>query len=163
MSLAATAMNVVVFGFVSPTSELLTFLGTILGISVIVMSVLDFFTRRLSVLSHQPAPIKRAPPLHDRLAYDKRGALVALTVEDHYVSAQTDKGEDMALMRLADAMREVEETRGTQVHRSHWAAFDQVVKVMKHGDRATLYMTTGAEIPVSRSNMPKLKDAGLIT
>ena len=68
----------------------------------------------------------------------------------------------MLLMRLTDAIREVGSTVGERVHRSYWAAFDQVDRVERHGDRATLHMRTGIEVPVSRANLPKLKEAGLL-
>lgn len=66
------------------------------------------------------------------------------------------------LMRLSDAIREVGAVRGAQVHRSHWAAFDEVVSVTRKGERAVMRMSNGAEIPVSRSNMARLRDSGLL-
>lgn len=104
----------------------------------------------------QPAPIL------DRLAFDKRGPLVALSVEDHYVRVRTTKGEDMLLMRLADAIREVGDTAGLHVHRSHWIATNQVSAAARNGDGAILTMTTGPDIPVSRANIAKIKEAGLL-
>ena len=102
------------------------------------------------------------PPLLDRLPFDKRAPLVAISVEDHYVRIQTTKGEDMILLRLADAIREVGDTHGTQVHRSHWIAFDQVVVATRKGDGATLTMSNGTDIPVSRANVAKIREAGLL-
>ena len=75
---------------------------------------------------------------------------------------RTTKGEEMILMRLADAIREVGVTPGAQVHRSHWAAFDQVAAVTRDGDRAVLQMTIGGDIPVSRRHIPTIKEAGLL-
>ena len=65
-------------------------------------------------------------------------------------------------MRLSDAMKEVGTTHGAHVHRSHWAAFDQVASVRREGDRAVLTMKTGIEIPVSRANISQIKEAGLL-
>jgi hypothetical protein len=116
-------------------------------------------------IAHAPDPASQppAPPaLLDRLPLDKRAPLVALSVEDHYVRIRTLKGEEMVLMRLADAMREVGDTPGAQVHRSHWVAFGQVRAARRDGDRAILTMATGPEIPVSRANLPKIKEAGLL-
>jgi DNA-binding LytR/AlgR family response regulator len=65
-------------------------------------------------------------------------------------------------MRLSDAIRETGDSLGAQVHRSHWAGFDHVARVERLGDRALLHMNTGDQIPVSRANLPKLKEAGLL-
>lgn len=68
----------------------------------------------------------------------------------------------MVLLRLSDAIREVGNTDGLQVHRSHWVAKSAVTKAERTGDRALLSMSHGPDIPVSRSNLPKLRDAGLL-
>lgn len=104
----------------------------------------------------------QAPPLLDRVPYEKRESLVALSVEDHYVRVRTVKGEAMVLMRLADAIREVGDTVGLQVHRSHWVSLDQVTAVARTGDGAVLKMSCGPEIPVSRVNVGKIREVGLL-
>jgi hypothetical protein len=102
------------------------------------------------------------PPLLDRLPLEKRGALVALSVEDHYVRVRTTKGEEMLLMRLGDAIREAAPTPGLRVHRSHWIATGAVRAARRDGDRAVLEMTAGGDIPASRSHIPALREAGLL-
>ncbi len=108
------------------------------------------------------APDNPAPPmparLLERLPADKRGALVSMTVEDHYVRVRTTQGEELLLLRLSDAVEEVGDTRGARVHRSHWAAFDQVREMTRKGDGGLLTMTHGPDIPVSRANMPLVRD-----
>ena len=106
---------------------------------------------------HVPAP-PAAARLLERLPLDKRGALVSMTVEDHYVRVRTTKGEELLLLRLSDAVEEVGDTRGARVHRSHWAAFDQVCEMTRKGDGALLTMTHGPDIPVSRANMTVVRD-----
>lgn len=104
----------------------------------------------------------RAPALLDRLPLDKRGPLVAISVQDHYVQVITTRGRDLLLMRLGDAMREVGDVPGLQVHRSHWVALDQVRAARRVGDRAVLTMTDGQGIPVSRTYLPAIRNAGLL-
>lgn len=162
MTAMVTALNIPVFGFVPALSDDPAFVGTTIAISVIVMAVIDTFNRNLRPHSETMDSGTITPPLLDRLPCDKRGALVAISVEDHYVRVRTTKGEDMLLMRLADAIREVGKTPGDQVHRSHRAAFDHVTKVTKHSDRATLHLTGDVDSPVSRSNLAKLREAGLL-
>ena len=43
-------------------------------------------------------------------------------MEDHYVRVFTDAGESLILLRLSDAMAEVRDVPGLQIHRSHWVA-----------------------------------------
>lgn len=103
------------------------------------------------------APTADTPRLLDRLPLDKRGALVSLSVEDHYVQVTTTRGREMLLMRLRDAIGETDPVPGLQVHRSHWVALEHVTRVTKRGDGALITTSTGAEIPVSRSSMPELR------
>lgn len=150
------AINLMAFRPHIDLAAMLDLLGGVMVISVIISAVTSILNTPAD-----PAPAG-TPPILDRLPFEKRGALVALSVEDHYVRVQTVKGEEMILMRLSDAMREVGETAGAQVHRSHWAAFQAVAGARREGERAILTMTTGAEIPVSRANLPKIRAAGLL-
>src|SRR4051794_29307167 len=74
-----------------------------------------------------------APSQPARLPDRLRGArLLAVEAEDHYLRFHTDRGSDLLLMRLADAIAELEGL-GTQTHRSWWVARDAVVAVEKRG------------------------------
>jgi hypothetical protein len=117
------------------------------------------------VLDRQPGqaiPLPGDPALLRRLPLDRRGALVALRGEDHYVHVTTTRGREMLLMRLSDAIAESAPVQGLRVHRSHWVAVDQVRAVRRQGDGAVLTLHDGTEVPVSRSAMPALRDAGLL-
>lgn len=163
-------VNAVTFGWRPSGTEWPTFLGTIFAIALIVTIVLHIARRHSAPpaaaqdpqKAPQKAPHLAPPPLLDRLPFDKRGALVALSVEDHYVRVRTSKGEDLVLMRLSDAIREVGDTAGAQVHRSHWVAWDQIRAARREKDRAILTVTGGHDIPVSRANLPVIKEAGLL-
>ena len=106
------------------------------------------------------ADIASEPPLLRRLPADKRGGLLRLTMNDHYVSVATDGGEEMLLMRLGDAMNEAWPEEGLRVHRSHWVARRAVREVRRDGDRAALSLVNGEEIPVSRARLRDLREAG---
>ena len=108
-----------------------------------------------------PAP-PNPPPLLDRLPLDQRAPLVSLSVEDHYVRVRTTKGETMVLLRLGDAIRETTGVDGLQVHRSHWVALDHVQAARREADRAVLTLAHGPDIPVARSYIPAIRDAGLL-
>ncbi len=102
------------------------------------------------------------PALLDRLPFDKRGALISMTVRDHYVEIVTTSGTELLLMRLSDAIRETTGCKGMQIHRSHWIALDQIIAVNRDGPRANVRLSDGRDIPASRTYVPALKEAGLL-
>ena len=112
-----------------------------------------------------PDPVAGAvqpPCILDRLPLDKRGPLLSLSVEDHYVRVRTGKGETLVLMRLSDAIRETGDVAGGQVHRSHWVGWNAVRTARRQGDRAILTLADGSAVPVGRANLPKIREAGLL-
>ncbi len=160
VSLVIAAINAVVFGPVfNSWKGWAGFFGTVIFVAFVVNSLLELVQRELARNSPgEPA----APAILDRIPVEKRGALVALSVEDHYVRVRTTKGEEMILMRLTDAIRETAPIEGLRVHRSHWVVKDQVFAVKRIGDRALLNMRHGPDVPVSRSNVPALRKAGFL-
>lgn len=88
--------------------------------------------------------------------------LYAISSEDHYLRVHTSLGEELILMRLADAVRELSHVDGLQVHRSWWVAKAGVTDEKKADGRNFLILPTGTEVPVSRSYRAKAKDVGLI-
>ena len=90
-----------------------------------------------------------------------RGAAIrAVQSEDHYLRIHTDRGSDLVLMRLSDALTELEGLEGAQTHRSWWVAKDAVRGVTRGDGRATLTLEGGVEAPVSRRYAKALRDAG---
>lgn len=108
----------------------------------------------------QPQPAR--PPLIDRLPYAVRGRLLYLSMQDHYVEVHTDKGSTLVLMRLADAIREVGDTLGVQIHRSHWVALDAVAGSRRKDGKLFLKLSDDVMLPVSRSYADAVRKAGLV-
>ena len=163
VTLTVIAINAVLFDNWLEDEGTLVGLATVFVIAALVSAAMHLIQVQIARQQAALSPdTSRAPPLLERLPLAKRGALVALSVEDHYVRVRTDKGDEMLLMRLSDAMRETAPTPGLQVHRSHWVATDQVAAVARRGDRAILTMRHGGDIPASRSHIQALKDAGLL-
>lgn len=107
-----------------------------------------------------PAPALRARFLDRLPAKLKGGALYAVKAEDHYLRLFTSKGEDLILMRLSDAIAELEGIEGAQTHRSWWVAKDAVRSVRREDGKAVLVLADGIEAPVSRANLKTLKAEG---
>ena len=116
-------------------------------------------TRRAAVTSASPEP----PKFLERLPLKLRGAEVwAIEAEDHYLRLHTSKGQDLILLRLADAVAELQGIEGLQVHRSWWVARDAITDAKRGDGRATLTLKDGAEVPVSRTYAGLLREKGWI-
>jgi len=91
------------------------------------------------------------------------GPLLALSSEDHYVRAHAEQSTTLILIRLRDAIAELDPAvEGMQVHRSWWVA-RAAVDSHKRSDRALrLVLGNGLEVPVSRDRIADLKASGWI-
>lgn len=107
-------------------------------------------------------PTALTPAILARLPLERRGALVAMTVQDHYVEVTTTKGKTLILMRLSDAIAECAPCQGLQIHRSHWVALDQIAAARRLGDAAVVILKSGVELPVARSRLSAVQQAGIL-
>jgi DNA-binding LytR/AlgR family response regulator len=126
------------------------------------MSAINVFLAKAQPIQTHAAPAGAAPArFPDRLPMKLRGATIrAVQAEDHYLRIHTDRGSDLILMRLSDALDELEGLEGSQTHRSWWVAKDAVRDVARGDGRATLTLDGGLEAPVSRKYAKALRDAG---
>jgi hypothetical protein len=108
------------------------------------------------------APSGAAPPRFlERLPLKLRGAEIwAVEAEDHYLRLHTSRGQDLILLRLSDAVAELEGLEGAQTHRSWWVAKAAVTGATRGDGRATLTLKDGAQVPVSRAYAKALREAG---
>jgi DNA-binding LytR/AlgR family response regulator len=126
----------------------------------------------IMMLINRPGPVTHAAPpsasgasatvrFLDRLPPKLKGAtLYAVEAEDHYLRLRTSKGSDLILMRMADAIAELEGIEGAQIHRSWWVAKDAIAEVKRADRRVTFVLKDGAEAPVSRPNITALRESG---
>jgi len=162
---AVMAINLLAYG---PRETLppLPLLGYCAAISGGVALTLALFAPwRLGEAELGPLPVADAdgpPPILDRVPPGRRGALLALSVSDHYVDVITERGTTLVLMRLGDAMRETGGIEGLQIHRSHWVARAAVVRSVREEGRVMLELSNGQRLPVSRGALPAVRAAGLL-
>ncbi|MFZ0266259.1 LytTR family transcriptional regulator DNA-binding domain-containing protein [Caulobacter sp.] len=125
------------------------------------MTALMTLAGRRPIETHAAPPEAPPPRFLDRLPPRLRGGeIYAIEAEDHYLRLHTSKGQDLILLRLSDAVAELEGIEGAQTHRSWWVA-KAAVRDAKRGDgRATLTLTSGVEAPVSRAYARTLRQAG---
>jgi hypothetical protein len=126
------------------------------------LTALAFLVRRRPPVETQAAPIGAAPAKFlARLPGRLTGAdLWAVEAQDHYLRLHTSKGRDLILMRLSDAVVELEGLEGARTHRSWWVARGAVAGVERGDGRATLTLMDGTEVPVSRAFAKTLREAG---
>ncbi len=96
--------------------------------------------------------LRRLPPALGR-------DLLALEMEDHYVRVHTALGSTLILLRLRDAVSELGEGSGLQVHRSWWVARNAVACTERDGGKVTLVLRNGLHVPVSKTYRDVVKAA----
>jgi len=85
------------------------------------------------------------------------GPIVLLEAEEHYLRVVTSRGSALILYRLGDAVAELVGLDGDQVHRSFWIAWPEVVGIEQRGGAYRLTMSSGDQVPVSRSHLGVVK------
>ncbi len=128
--------------------------------TAVVITAVNYLVESRRAPPPEPPP---PPKFLERLPLKLRGGeIFAVEAEDHYLRLHTSKGQDLILMRLADALAELEGLEGLQVHRSWWVARDAIVDARRSDGRATLTLKDGARVPVSRTYAGELRARGWI-
>jgi DNA-binding LytR/AlgR family response regulator len=141
-----------------------TLIGNVLPVLMVsaAMTALNYLADREPAQTHASSQTDAAPPAFlERVPARLRGAaLYAVEAEDHYLRLHTSQGEDLILMRLSDAIAELEGIEGAQTHRSWWVARDGVDDARRYDGKAVLRLKDGTEVPVSRTYVRALRQAG---
>ncbi len=107
--------------------------------------------------SHIETTDKKFIEFMQKLPLEKRGQLLCLEMDDHYLKVHTDKGHHLLLMRFKDALAFLEDYPGVQTHRSWWVAKEAVVGEEKEGRKLLLKLVNQQLVPVSRSYLVQVK------
>ena len=86
--------------------------------------------------------------------------IVYLRVSGHYVEVTASGGSDVILMRLADAVDALDGI-GMRIHRSYWASYHHMQRLVRREGRMLLCLTDSREIPVSRPYLKAVRAAVL--
>ncbi|MEL6681129.1 MAG: LytTR family DNA-binding domain-containing protein [Pseudomonadota bacterium] len=101
--------------------------------------------------------------LYDRLPPDTTASIMRLTVDDHYVEICLDDGtRHRVLMRLADAIREMDGAPGFCTHRSHWVSGNHITRGFKQRNREFVELADGTHVPVSKTYREVVLSAGFL-
>lgn len=133
-------------------------------VNAVFMLTLGRSAKQTGPTTDAPDPDKASVPASDpgqspatRLLPDV-GPVYALKGEDHYVRIFGQSGEQLVLMRLRDAIADVQDDQGEQVHRSWWVSRAAVASVRRIGRTAELTLIDGTVVPVARDMMPRLRE-----
>jgi hypothetical protein len=104
---------------------------------------------------------RRGPALQEGLLERARivpGTLAAIQAEDHYCRVLTRDGQSALIhYRFGDALGEVAELDGAQVHRGAWVAANAVAGARRDGRRWRIVLADGTEMPVSSTYAPEAR------
>jgi hypothetical protein len=144
--------------------EIPSYLLTSLVVSVMIAMLMAFSASRMQRQAPPAADASPAPPrflerLPPRL---KTADIWAVSAEDHYLRIHTSKGQELILLRLSDAMAELEGIEGIQTHRSWWVAKAAISDVKRGDGTATIILPDHTETPVSRTRLKAVRDLGWI-
>lgn len=130
----------------------------------VAMAALHVLVNGTPAQSHAFAPDVHTEPgavFRERLPFKFRHAEIhALEAEDHYLRVHTAAGDTLILMRLYDAIRELDGIEGSQTHRSWWVAKTAVTDTVRTSGRISFTLKDGLIAPVSRGYAKALKQDG---
>jgi hypothetical protein len=92
----------------------------------------------------------RSPPFWNKLQRKRHGRLLALEAQQHYVVVHTTVGSELIHYGFGDAVKELKDWEGAQVHRSFWIARSAITDIMVDGRNSVAVLSTGFEVPISR-------------
>lgn len=153
-------LNRLVFGGWASWADYLWLVGVVLAVCVLI---------ELGIALYAAPPRQGAAPSDPpelaflkRLPLERRGPLIRIEAQDHYLSVVTEAGAALILMRLSDAETMLRAAGGLRVHRSHWVRCGAVRAHSRREGRDFLVMLDGSEVPVSRGSRAAAIEAGLI-
>ncbi len=152
------------FGKGGAVSQLLFAQVAALGLGIFLLFGLLYAVgarRNTAQADAENAPINSPAPLIDTELHQRLppafGPILALAVEDHYVTVIGTDAREMLLMNLADAIAEAGETKGLRTHRSWWVAQGALVALKRNGRNMRAVLSNGSEAPVSRTHVAAVK------
>lgn len=144
-----------------PLSLLPRLVVPVLTITAAVSALIVLLGRAVPIRTTASEDAAKPVRFVERLPVQLRAArIIAVQAEDHYLRVHTDLGSDLILMRLSDAVAELDGLEGAQTHRSWWVAKDSVRDASRRDGRATLVLEGGLTAPVSRSYAATLREEG---
>ncbi|MBU6269383.1 MAG: LytTR family transcriptional regulator [Sphingomonadales bacterium] len=86
------------------------------------------------------------------------GPILALQSEDHYVRVHGEGHSELLLMRLRDAIVEMDGVPGVQTHRSWWVARAAIAEAVTAGTKQEVRLVNGLSVPIARGAAERLRE-----
>ncbi|WP_051651145.1 LytTR family DNA-binding domain-containing protein [Brevundimonas bacteroides] len=110
---------------------------------------------RLPQREAHPSPVlthgRAEPDFLRRLPLGRRGELIALSAELHYLRVYTTLGDSLILQGFGEALEQLGPDAGLRIHRSHWVDPSFVEELSREGGRTHVRLVNGVVLPVARS------------
>lgn len=139
-------------------TESFVFTGLVIGLLSIVAAKFEFEQEDMQAVE----PARPGQKFFNRLSPEVAESLLCLEMEDHYVRVHAAEGSALLHMRMSDAIAELGDFSGLQVHRSWWVAVGAIEAVTKQNRDYKIRLRNGLVVPVSRSRVSALRDQGLL-
>ncbi len=158
------SINRFVYGFVMEKNlGFLSLLFYVLAISTAISMISYFMELEIRKLTHtdgaQTAQEQVSIAFLKRLPPDLGKTIISLEAQDHYVNVTTTKGSTLVLIRLSDAIDELEGLEGLRIHRSYWVAQSAITGTTRKNGKLMITLTNDKTLPVSRTYAANVKAA----
>jgi len=88
------------------------------------------------------------------------GPILSVRAHDHYLEIAAAGRRSFVRGRMSDALHRLAGEDGIQPHRSWWVARSEIARIRRQGRDYVLETHDGTEIPVGRSRISGMRDAG---
>lgn len=117
----------------------------------------------MAEISSEHVAGSRAPHFLSKTDVAIGKAVVALKAEGHYLRVYTDLGDDLIYYRFSDAVAQMGENAGIQVHRSYWVNPKSAQAVKDGSGKFELHLPNGLTIPIGQTYKQNVRAAGLLS
>ena len=128
--------------------------GTVIGVGITTIFVA--IHKSISFISYMESHSGNALEL--LLPMEMRGQILAISANDHYIEVQTANGSHLLRMSLAEAINQLPDDVGMQVHRSHWVNLESISKLEVIGTKNCVVLIGGIKIRVAKSYVEKIQN-----
>lgn len=164
-------VNIHVFGFDVASSVWLAELVLVVLLAALCVALIRYEVRRVQDFARAQhggvaLPVverPHRPAFLDQTEDPLPGDVLVVSAADHYLDVVTTEARGRVLMRFRDALIALEDVPGFRIHRSHWVAASEVVRVRPDGRRHLADLRSGAVLPVSDAYVDDLRRADLLS
>lgn len=115
-----------------------------------------------TIYDSEPITTDRVFTFMHQVPEDQRHGLLAIQAQEHYINVHTTTGTNLVLYRFGDALKELSDVPGKQVHRSFWVANSSVESYKRDNGQLFLTLHNDMKVPVSRSFLRDVEKPGFL-